>query len=87
MVLSWVINLMHVDVSSSIMYCETMKEKWIKLQNQFSQGNGPKIYNLQKQIHISAKIGCQFQNITPNSRDFRINCSTLSHFQSVLVVL
>ena len=50
MVLSWMINSMHVDVSSSIMYCETAREMWIELQNQFSQGNGPKIYNLQKQI-------------------------------------
>ena len=50
MVLSWMINLMHMDVPSSIMYCETVREMWIELQNQFSQGNGPKIYNLQKQI-------------------------------------
>ena len=54
MVLSWMINSMHVDVSSSIMYCETTREMWIELQNLFSQGNGPKIYNLQKEIsHIS----------------------------------
>ena len=46
MVLSWMINSMHVDVSSSIMYYETAREMWIELQNQFSQGNGPKIYNL-----------------------------------------
>ena len=46
MVLSWMINSMHVDVSSSIIYCEIAREMWIELQNQFSQGNGPKIYNL-----------------------------------------
>ncbi|KAK4579622.1 hypothetical protein RGQ29_029337 [Quercus rubra] len=54
MVLSWMINSMHVDVSSGIMYCETAKEMRIKLQNVFSQGNGPKIYNLQREIsHIT----------------------------------
>ncbi|XP_075645449.1 uncharacterized protein LOC142616489 [Castanea sativa] len=54
MVLSWLINSMHFDVSSSIMYCETAREMWIELQNLFSQGNGPKIYNLQREIsHIS----------------------------------
>ena len=54
MVLSWMINFMHVDVSSGIMYCETAKEMWIKLQNVFSQGNGPKIYNLQREIsHVT----------------------------------
>ena len=50
MVLSWMINSMHVDVSSNIMYCETAREMWIELQNVFSQGNGPKIYNLQTEI-------------------------------------
>ena len=39
MVLSWMINSMHKDVSSSIMYCETVREMWIELKNLFSQGN------------------------------------------------
>ena len=47
MVLSWLINSMHFDVSSSIMYCETAREMWLELQRMFSQGNRPKIYNLQ----------------------------------------
>ncbi|XP_023918537.1 uncharacterized protein LOC112030087 [Quercus suber] len=54
MVLSWLINSMHIDVSSSIMYCETAKETWLELKNLFSQGNRPKIYNFQREIsHIS----------------------------------
>jgi len=54
MMLSWMINSMHVDVSNSIMYCETAREMWIELQNLFSQRNGSKIYNLQREIsHIS----------------------------------
>ena len=54
MVLSWLINFMHIDVSSSVMYCETDREMWLELKNLFSQGNGPKIYNLQREIsHIS----------------------------------
>ncbi|XP_075663313.1 uncharacterized protein LOC142632877 [Castanea sativa] len=59
MVLSWLINSMHVDVSSSIMYCETTREMWLELQHVFSQGNGPKVYDLQRgnshmsQNHIS----------------------------------
>ena len=31
MVLSWLINSMHVDVSSSIMYYETTREMWLEL--------------------------------------------------------
>ena len=50
MVLSWLINSMHFDVSSGIMYCETAREMWLELQRVFSQGNGPKIYNLQQEI-------------------------------------
>ena len=46
MVLSWLINSMHANVSSSIMYCETTREMWLELKHLFSQGNGPKIYNL-----------------------------------------
>ena len=50
MVISWMINSMHVDESSSIMYCQIAKETWLELQKLFSQGSGPKIYNLQKEI-------------------------------------
>ena len=50
MVLSWLINSMYFDVSSSIMYCQTAREMWLELQHVFSQGNGPKIYNLQQEI-------------------------------------
>ena len=46
MFLSLLINSMHVDVSSNIMYYEIVKEMWIELHNLFSQGNGPKIYNI-----------------------------------------
>ena len=45
---------MHVDVSSNIIYYETARDMWLELKNLFSQGNGPKIYNLQKEIsHIT----------------------------------
>ena len=54
MVLSWLINSMYVDVSSSIIYCETAGDMLLELKNLFSQGNGPKIYNLQREIsHIT----------------------------------
>ena len=50
MVISWMINFMHIDVFSSIMYCQNAREMWLELQKLFSQGSGPKIYNLQKEI-------------------------------------
>ncbi|XP_057962377.1 uncharacterized protein LOC131153949 [Malania oleifera] len=48
MVISWFINSMHLNMYGSVMYCQTAREMWLELQNVFSQGNGPKIYNLQK---------------------------------------
>ncbi|XP_050258405.1 uncharacterized protein LOC126703484 [Quercus robur] len=38
------------DDSPLIMYCETVREMWLELQRVFSQGNGPKVYNLQQEI-------------------------------------
>ena len=32
------------------MYCETTREMWIELKSLFPQGNGPKVYNLQREI-------------------------------------
>ena len=32
MVLSWLINSMHVDVSSNIIYCETARDMWLELK-------------------------------------------------------
>lgn len=59
MVLSLLINSMHIYVSSSSMYYETTREMWIELKNLFSKGNGSKINNLQREIsHI-----CQNQMI------------------------
>ena len=53
MVISWMMNSLHIDISCSVMYCETAREVWIELKNRYSQGNAPKIYNLQKEIsHI-----------------------------------
>uniref|UniRef100_A0A7N2MV26 Retrotransposon Copia-like N-terminal domain-containing protein n=1 Tax=Quercus lobata TaxID=97700 RepID=A0A7N2MV26_QUELO len=44
------IEKLEVDSPFGIMYCETAREMWLELQRVFSQGNGPKIYNLQQEI-------------------------------------
>ncbi|XP_057953831.1 uncharacterized protein LOC131148116 [Malania oleifera] len=46
MVISWMINSKHVDVSSNMMYCQTAREMWLDLKKLFSPGSGLKIYNL-----------------------------------------
>ena len=81
MVLSWLINFMHVDVSSSIMYCETAREMWLELQRAFSQGNGPKIYNLQQEI---SQITHSQLSVTEYYSKFKKLWDQLLHYEPLL---
>ena len=49
-VVSWIINCISPKIATSMMYHKTAKEVWKKLQTMFSQGNGPRIYQLQKDL-------------------------------------
>ena len=49
-VVSWIINCVSPRIATSMVYCKTAKEVWNKLQNMFSQGNGPRVYQLQKDL-------------------------------------
>ena len=53
----------------------------------FHMGMALKSTICRSKFHIYARIRCQPLNTTLNSRDLEINCSILSHFQSVRVVL
>ena len=53
MVISWMINSMHVYVFSSIMYCQNAREIWLELQKLFSQGSGPKSTIFRRKFLIS----------------------------------
>nr|XP_023919946.1 uncharacterized protein LOC112031483 [Quercus suber] len=81
MVLSWLINLMHFDVSSGIMYCETAREMWLELQHVFSQGNGPKIYNLQQEI---SQITQSQLSVTKYYSKFKKLWDQLLHYEPLL---
>jgi hypothetical protein len=50
MVLSWILNSLSKEISSSVIYLDTSIEVWKDLKERFSQGNGPRIYQLQKAI-------------------------------------
>jgi hypothetical protein len=50
MVLSWIINSVSKEIASSIIYIDNAEAMWKDLKERFSQGNGPRIFQLQKSI-------------------------------------
>ncbi|XP_057953807.1 uncharacterized protein LOC131148088 [Malania oleifera] len=50
MVSTWIINSVSPKLQGSIIYRDIALEIWIDLRDTFSQGNGTKIFNIQKQI-------------------------------------
>lgn len=50
MVGTWIINLVSPKIQTSIIYRDTTLEIWNDLNERFCQGNGPRIFNLQKEI-------------------------------------
>ncbi|XP_041025357.1 uncharacterized protein LOC121265750 [Juglans microcarpa x Juglans regia] len=50
MVLSWLLNSLSKEIAANIIYVDSAKEMWSDLHERFSQGNGPRIFQLQKSI-------------------------------------
>jgi hypothetical protein len=50
MVLSWIINSVSKEISASIIYINSVEAVWKDLKECFSQGNGPRVFQLQKSI-------------------------------------
>ena len=47
---TWIINSVSSKLQGSIIYRDTAFEIWTELRDTFSQGNGTKVFNIQKQI-------------------------------------
>ncbi|XP_065628170.1 uncharacterized protein LOC112003573 [Quercus suber] len=53
-VFSWLTNSLSMDLKVSVMYINTAKDLWIDLRDRLSQGNTPRLLELQKEIsHLS----------------------------------
>ncbi|XP_075669858.1 uncharacterized protein LOC142639582 [Castanea sativa] len=53
-ILSWLTNSLSRDLKPSVMYINTGKDLWIDLKDRLSQGNTPRLFQLQKEIsHLS----------------------------------
>lgn len=49
-VASWILNSVSKEVASSIIYSSSASEIWLDLQERFKQSNGPKIFELKREL-------------------------------------
>jgi hypothetical protein len=61
MVLSWIMNSVTKEIAARIIYISNVEAMWKDLNEQFSQGNGLRIFQLQK---ISAAIIQNFNSVS-----------------------
>lgn len=50
MVLSWLLNSVNKDISASLIFADTAYEVWIDLRHRFQQKNGPRIFQLKREL-------------------------------------
>ncbi|XP_074323717.1 uncharacterized protein LOC141660627 [Apium graveolens] len=54
MVTSWLLNSVSPEIRNSIVYLHSAREIWLDLAVRYAQSNGPKLFNLRKEIaHLS----------------------------------
>ncbi|KAA8524423.1 hypothetical protein F0562_010853 [Nyssa sinensis] len=51
MVKAWLVNSLSKDISASVIYCDLAKDIWVELKERFSQVNGPRMFQLEQEIH------------------------------------
>ena len=52
MVISWLLNSLSKEIASNVIYANIGKEIWEDLRERFAQGNGPRIFEIQKSISV-----------------------------------
>lgn len=50
MVLSWILNAIHPDIASSVIYADTAADVWEDLKERFSQGDDSRIFQIRQEI-------------------------------------
>lgn len=55
MVLSWLLNSIKADLADGVVYTEMAQEIWDNFYDSFSQGNAPRIFQIQKSIGSHAQ--------------------------------
>ena len=49
-VLAWLFNSISKDLQPTVVYFKTVRKVWVDLQYRYSQGNGPRIFELRKEV-------------------------------------
>ncbi|XP_030936064.1 uncharacterized protein LOC115961172 [Quercus lobata] len=50
-ILAWLFNSISKDLQPSVVYFKTTREVWVDLQYRYSQGNGPRVFELRKEVN------------------------------------
>ena len=66
MVVSWILNSVSLKILASVVYRDTTLEVWKDVKERFSQGNGPRIFQLQKYLARINQGSSQSQIISLN---------------------
>lgn len=77
-VISWIINSVSKEISSSILYAESAAEIWDDLKVRFQQRNGAHIYNLRK---ILMNLKQDTQSVSLYFTKLKTVWEQLSHFR------
>ena len=82
MVISWILNSVSKEISSSVMFSESAMEVWVDLRERFQQSNGPRIFQLRRDlINLSQDQNSvvtyftKLKTIWEELNNFRPNCS------------
>ncbi|XP_075646895.1 uncharacterized protein LOC142617820 [Castanea sativa] len=54
-VLAWLFNSLTKDIQASVIYFKSAREVWLDLLHRYSQGNGPRIFELRKAVSSLAQ--------------------------------
>jgi Trp operon repressor len=80
MVLSWIINSVSKEIAASIIYIDNAEAMWKDLKERFSQGNGPRIFQLQKSI---AAITQGSNSVSSYYTQLKSVCDELSNYRQI----
>lgn len=87
MMISWILNSVSKDIRETIISTRTVKKMWDDLQNQFNQENGPRIFQLHKELSSLTqnqtivsiyyrKFKCLWDKLLNFNQIFVYNCGT-----------
>ena len=67
-VVNWILNFVSLRIATSVTYHNTALDVWNNLQKRFSQGNGPRVFQLQKDLasisHVDTTTSDYFTQLT-----------------------